>query len=90
MESILDQIATTLGLDAQVVRETNFYDARSCVTPYLQKIVPFTLPDVWSSLQKSADVADRQSQIAAFNKANKWRKRALVCVPVKYVPACSC
>ena len=83
-ETVIDTIAANLGLDAQKVREANFYNTRSCVTPYLQKIEPFTLPDVWSSLQKSASVASRQQAIDTFNAANKWRKRALVCLPVKY------
>ncbi len=84
IESVMDAVAEDLGLDAQLVRQRNFYNARNSVTHYLQKIVPFTLPDVWTALQASANVAARQAAAAAFNAANKWRKRAVVCTPVKY------
>jgi xanthine dehydrogenase/oxidase len=84
MESIIDAVALDRGLDVQTVRETNFYNARNAVTPFFQKIIPFTLPDVWQALQSQADIGTRKKAISTFNAANKWRKRALVCMPVKY------
>ena len=38
----------------------------------------------WKQLQGTAAVASKKADAAAFNTANRWRKRGVHCMPVHY------
>lgn len=46
-------------------------------------MLPACLP-VWQAMKNGAGVEEREKEVLAFNAANKWRKRGLYCMPVKY------
>lgn len=83
IESVLERVAAELGLAAQAVREANFYKVGQ-VTPFKQPIKYCSLPTLWSSIQKSANVDALRKDAASFNSANRWRKRGVSLVPTKY------
>ncbi len=83
IESVVEAVATNLGLDPKAVREKNFY-ANGDVTPYNQTIQYITLPTVWQNLQTQAGYAAKVTQCQNFNAANRWRKRGVRLAPVKY------
>lgn len=69
----------------------NFYQlADNPVTPFKDHIgqggYNWTIPEVWSQLQASSDYTARKADVAAFNAANKWRKKGIALSPVKSVP----
>ena len=65
----IEMVATNANVDPAVVQHANMD----------QVVAPIML-----ALQKQADVADKKAAVAAFNAANKWRKRGLYCMPVHY------
>ena len=83
MEQIMELVAAKLNLSPMAVRSANFYaDGQS--TPYGQPVAPVTMPKVWSMVQSQANYPAVQTAVAQFNAANKWRKRGVHCVAVKY------
>ena len=72
------------NLQPSQVRSTNFYQAGD-KTPYAQPLVETpTLERTWTEVQTSAGFETLQASVASFNKANRWRKRGVALIPVKY------
>jgi xanthine dehydrogenase/oxidase len=83
MEHIITHIGTATGLGADRARELNFYKSGQ-VTPYDAPLPRFIIPDMWSTLRTAADWDKRSAAVAAFNKANRWVKKGIVCCPIKF------
>ena len=43
----------------------------------------FTLPAIWEELQKSANYAQRLTDIRNFNAVSPWRKRGMAMLPCR-------
>eukprot|EP00928_Gymnodinium_smaydae_P035496 TRINITY_DN24975_c0_g1_i2.p1 TRINITY_DN24975_c0_g1~~TRINITY_DN24975_c0_g1_i2.p1 ORF type:complete len:1469 (+),score=387.34 TRINITY_DN24975_c0_g1_i2:70-4476(+) len=89
-ESIIEHVARTVGQPVEKIQELNFYRlSEAPTTPFGDKIgqggFNWTIPTLWSQLQEQARYAQRQIDVAAFNAANRWRKRGIALSPVKYV-----
>jgi len=100
MESILNHVAADLAgrFTPEEVRRLNFFrpvaegfDAVPSMTSAGCQHMPptpishFTLPDIWEQLSASALLETRREEVAAFNEANRWRKRGLAMTPVKFL-----
>lgn len=84
MEDILGRVAPQLGLDARELRRRNFY-SQGQDTPYYQPVRhPERIDAAWQQVLDSADVVEREAQIATFNAQNQYSKRALAITPVKF------
>jgi len=83
METIMEHLATALSMPADALRAANFYKIGD-KTPYGEQIKYFSLDTVWSTIKTSADFDGKQAAAAAFNKANRWRKRGVALSPIKY------
>ncbi|KSU65388.1 xanthine dehydrogenase molybdopterin binding subunit [Arthrobacter sp. NIO-1057] len=84
MEDILGRVAPQLGIEARELRRRNFY-TEGQDTPYYQPVRhPDRLEAAWQQVLDSAEVADREAEIAKFNAANQYSKRALALTPVKF------
>jgi xanthine dehydrogenase/oxidase len=83
VEQTMERIAYELGMNPDDVRAKNFYKVGD-VTPYMQPLKYVTLPQVWSQVQTQAGYPARVAAVAAFNKANRWRKRGIRLLPTKY------
>ncbi len=83
MESALDDAAFAAGLSAEDVRERNLYE-RGDVTPFGQALSYCYLKEVWAYLKEVSHYADRKRSVEEFNRANRWRKRGIAMLPVKY------
>lgn len=86
-ESILDQVSRSLKMDVEQVKEANMYkpgdisytaDTNGLVLTYCN------IRDLWKQIYETAEVEERKKQIVEYNKANRWRKRGLSLVPIKY------
>lgn len=85
-EEILDRIARFLHLSPEVVRERNFYhgEGETNTTHYGQELFDNRILRVWNEVQTQANFAQRQVEIAEFNRANPYQKRGLAITPVKF------
>ncbi len=82
-ENAIDDAAFVAGLDPVDVRENNLY-RRGDVTPFGQALTYCYMREVWAYLREVCRYDERKAEVAAFNKANRWRKRGIAMMPVKY------
>ncbi|WP_369776674.1 xanthine dehydrogenase molybdopterin binding subunit [Streptomyces sp. R33] len=84
IEDIMGRCAPLLGLDPMELRERNFY-RQGQSTPYGQPVLhPERISTVWQQVRNDAGIADRKSEIAAFNAAHPNTKRALAITGIKF------
>ncbi len=82
-ENAIDDAAYAIGMDPLEVREKNLYQ-RGDVTPFGQPLSYCYIREVWQYLKEKSDIVNRKIKVAEFNKNNKWRKRGIYMLPVKY------
>ncbi|XP_059063531.1 indole-3-acetaldehyde oxidase [Cryptomeria japonica] len=86
-ETIIEHVASILGLDSIVVREKNIHTLESAKLFYgssVESPVSYTLPSIWEKLKQSASFYERTKNIREFNATNRWFKRGLSLVPCFY------
>eukprot|EP00742_Colponemidia_sp_Colp-10_P005067 GILJ01005413.1.p1 GENE.GILJ01005413.1~~GILJ01005413.1.p1 ORF type:complete len:1351 (+),score=226.28 GILJ01005413.1:45-4097(+) len=82
-ESIIDKIASTLKMQPEKVRETNFYK-EGMTTHYGQLLDNCYLDKCWDKLMQNSDLSNRMASIEEFNKNNRWKKRGIAAIPTKF------
>ncbi|XP_062514370.1 uncharacterized protein LOC134189984 isoform X2 [Corticium candelabrum] len=83
IESIVDQVASTLSKSPEEIRFLNLYQ-RNQVSLSGQKLLYCNISKLWQALIKSCDFEQRNAAALSFNKDNRWKKRALAIVPLRY------
>jgi len=83
LENAIDDAAFAIGMTAEEVREKNLYD-RGDVTPFGQALSFCYMKKVWSFLKEKSKYAQKLAEVEAYNARNKWRKRGIAMLPVKY------
>jgi len=87
-EEAIEKIAHACGMRAEDVRWKNMYQdgtKRSYQqTPYAQDLDQCNIRDLWQRLMKSSDFNKRRDAVDKFNAKNRWRKRGLTMIPIKY------
>eukprot|EP00731_Ephydatia_muelleri_P028954 Em0020g598a len=83
MESLVDYVAKSLGLDVEQVKRVNLYQLGQ-TTPIGIPLSYCNIRGLWDQLYSSASVERRKADILVFNQANRWRKRGLSMVPLKF------
>ncbi|MGH9457607.1 MAG: molybdopterin cofactor-binding domain-containing protein [Thermoanaerobaculia bacterium] len=83
LENAIDDAAFSIGMLPEDLREKNLY-VRGEVTPFGQALSYCYLDKVWAYLKDKSKYATKRAEVDAFNAANKWRKRGLAMIPVKY------
>ena len=91
IETVIEQIAYTLGKDPLEVRKLNMYrdpaesgNPETMVTQYGQTIEDWVGDKVVAQVEAESGYAARRAAVNAFNKANKHRKLGLALVPLKF------
>ncbi|CAG9761736.1 unnamed protein product [Ceutorhynchus assimilis] len=74
IETIMDHIANTIKLDPVDVRRANMDGPSNPL-----------LVDFLDDLMKSDDIVKRKADIEQYNKVNKWKKKGISVIPMKYV-----
>jgi xanthine dehydrogenase/oxidase len=82
-EHIMEHIAFQTKIPPDVLKRNAFYKEGD-VTPYKEKLPYFSLPDIWEQLLSSAQFQSRQEAVNVFNASNRWVKRGISIVPVKF------
>uniref|UniRef100_A0A1L8DXU8 Indole-3-acetaldehyde oxidase n=2 Tax=Nyssomyia neivai TaxID=330878 RepID=A0A1L8DXU8_9DIPT len=72
IENIMEHIAKDLALDPVEVRLANMPDDSP-------------LKGIVKDFVKSVDYYERKKEIETFNSANRWKKRGIAIVPMKYI-----
>jgi len=94
LESVIERVAfeLTKKLGRHVlpeeIREKNMYRNGTPeaydITHYGQELDFCNIREMWDSLKKSSDFEKRESEVQAFNRKNRWRKRGIVMIPQKH------
>ncbi len=91
IETILSEIANTLGKDPLEVRKLNLYQdparsgqADTLTTQYGQVIEDWIGDQIVDQVETQARYQDRRAAINTFNAQHKNRKRGLALVPLKF------
>uniref|UniRef100_A0A8C7RBE5 Aldehyde oxidase 5 n=1 Tax=Oncorhynchus mykiss TaxID=8022 RepID=A0A8C7RBE5_ONCMY len=84
MESVLHEVAVKCGLPPQKVREINMYREEECYTHYKQLFSPRDMLRCWDECLDKAGYHDRLQAIQQFNTSNRWKKRGISAVPMKF------
>jgi xanthine dehydrogenase large subunit len=91
IETVIDEIAATLGKDPLEVRKLNLYkdpavsgSNDTMTTQYNQQIEDWVGDKVIAQLEGEAKYAERRAAVQAFNAKSKSRKRGLALVPLKF------
>ncbi|MFY0523543.1 molybdopterin cofactor-binding domain-containing protein [Archangium gephyra] len=83
LENAVDDAAFSIGMLPELVREKNLYE-RGDVTPFGQALSYCYIRQVWSYLKDKCGYEAKRRSVDEFNAANRWRKRGLAMMPVKY------
>jgi xanthine dehydrogenase large subunit len=91
IETVIEQIANSLGKDALAVRKLNLYqdpaisgNPATMTTQYNQLIEDWVGDKVVNQVEAESQYWTRREAVNAFNKANTKRKRGLALVPLKF------
>ena len=85
IETILGDVARSLGLDALDVRRRNLYGVHERnVTHYQMKVEDNILEPLLARLERTSRYRERQADIAAWNRSSPVIRRGLALTPVKF------
>ncbi|BCM87602.1 molybdopterin cofactor-binding domain-containing protein [Methylobacterium indicum] len=82
-EDAIEQAAHAIGMLPEAVRGKNLY-RQGETTPFGQVVDYCYLDAVWERIGRTSDFARRRDAVEAFNAENRWRKRGISMIPVKY------
>lgn len=85
IESVMEEAAARLQLDAAVVRQRNFYGpAPRNLTPYWQEVPEDRSQRIYDELMESSAYRERRTAIDSFNTNSRWIKRGISYQPIKF------
>lgn len=85
IETVMDDIARTVGLDALEVRKQNFYGkAERNTTHYGMLVEDNVLHELVAELETTSEYRTRRAAITAFNDKSAVLKKGLALTPVKF------
>ncbi|MEK2646334.1 xanthine dehydrogenase molybdopterin binding subunit [Bdellovibrio sp. BCCA] len=85
IESLIEDIAKHLNIDALTVRERNCYgQEKNNVTHYGQKLDHNPLPELFTRLKNDSDYFKRREEIEKFNSLNNGKVRGLSMTATKF------
>jgi xanthine dehydrogenase/oxidase len=82
-ENAIDDAAFSIGMWPEEVREKNLYQ-RGQVTPFGQALSDCYMREVWAYLKHVSRYEEKRRAVDDYNRQNRWRKRGLSMIPVKY------
>uniref|UniRef100_A0A4W5P4J5 Aldehyde oxidase 1 n=1 Tax=Hucho hucho TaxID=62062 RepID=A0A4W5P4J5_9TELE len=83
-ENMINDVAMMLGCNAEEVRgKINMYKEVS-LTHYKFEFDPKNLLRCWDECKEKSDYDRRRKSIGQFNQQNRWKKRGMATIPIKY------
>ncbi|PHN03658.1 molybdopterin cofactor-binding domain-containing protein [Flavilitoribacter nigricans] len=83
LENAIDDAAFSINMEPYQVRLKNMY-RQGDVTPFGQALSYCYMRDVWEYTLEKSDYDNKVKAVKEFNDNNRWRKRGVYMVPVKY------
>jgi xanthine dehydrogenase/oxidase len=87
-EEAIEKLAHTLALPPEQIRERNLYRDATLdtweFTPFGQALKFCRINQIWHDFKEKIDFKTRAAAVDEFNKANKWKKRGVSMIPIKY------
>ncbi|XP_052261039.1 uncharacterized protein LOC127865162 isoform X4 [Dreissena polymorpha] len=83
METIMQHISKTLCKDSTEVKQLNLYK-KGQVTPGGMTLNYCSIASLFTQLEDSAEFSTRMKAVKMFNQDNRWKKKGLSVVPIKY------
>ncbi|KAL1193715.1 Indole-3-acetaldehyde oxidase [Cardamine amara subsp. amara] len=86
-EAIIENVASSLSLEADAIRKINLHTYESLALFYKDgagEPHEYTLPSMWDKVGVSSNFEERVSIVREFNESNIWRKRGISRVPITY------
>uniref|UniRef100_A0A8C7FCI6 Aldehyde oxidase 1 n=1 Tax=Oncorhynchus kisutch TaxID=8019 RepID=A0A8C7FCI6_ONCKI len=80
-ENMINDVAMKLGCNQ--IREINMYKEVS-LTHYKFEFDPKNLLRCWDECKEKSDYGSRRKSVAQFNQQNRWKKRGMATIPIKY------
>ena len=85
-EMIVDAVARKLGVRREEVCEVNIKantdeEARDQTG---QKMKDWNMPQLWAQFKDESKFEEREAAVDAFNSQNRWKKRGIAMMPLKY------
>ncbi|XP_028836074.1 aldehyde oxidase 6 isoform X2 [Denticeps clupeoides] len=82
-ENMMNDVALRLGRAAEEIRDINMYKEVS-LTHYKQMFDPLNLRRCWQECMEKSSYQSRRKDIDQFNQLNRWKKRGISVIPIKY------
>jgi xanthine dehydrogenase/oxidase len=83
MEEAIEAAAHRLGMRPEEIREKSLYREND-KTPYGQVLDYCLARPVWDRIKRTSDFDRRVKAVEEFNKNNRWKKRGISMIPLKY------
>lgn len=83
VENMVNDVAVVLGRPADEIREINMYKGPS-MTFYKLAFSPDNMLRCWEECKAKSDYSARRKAIEQFNQQNRWKKRGMSIIPIKY------
>ncbi|RIB14474.1 xanthine dehydrogenase [Gigaspora rosea] len=83
IESMMNDVADRMQIDINELREKNLY-VEGQKTHYNQTLENWCLPSVYQQVKEASEFEKRKKLAEEFNSNNKWRKRGLALIPLKF------
>lgn len=83
IENVMERIAVNLNRDPEEIRRINLY-VEGQRTHYKKVVEHNQLQNVWAELVSTGEYAERRKAVTEFNAHNRFHKRGLAIVPVKF------
>ena len=83
MEYIVEHVARIAKLNELDVRNVNLYK-KGDITPYGQPLPYFNVDTIIANLKISSEYDKRVNDINNFNSSNRWIKKGISLVPIKW------
>ncbi|RED48528.1 molybdopterin cofactor-binding domain-containing protein [Aestuariispira insulae] len=83
LENAIEDAAVALEMEPEDIREKNLYQIGQ-TTPGGQGLLYCYQREVWDYAKQKSDFAERKAIVDDFNAENKWRKRGICLMPLKY------
>ncbi len=82
-EDAIERVGHASGRPPEAIRREMLYQTGD-LTHYGERLTDCTIRENWDRLMRDSDFERRAREIEAFNAANRWRKRAIAMIPLKY------
>ena len=79
----MDHVSKSVNGDTLDIRRLNMYK-NGDVSPFGNKLQNFNVGEIVDQLVVSSDYVNRKTQVDNFNQANRWKKKGISVMPLRW------